>query len=311
MNQPNHSPSRSGQYNRRRFLEVLGVTGVAGAIGAGLYGRAQWQRSALAGALMQDAQQVMVPRQREELQTLPIRARDEIRNWFHAHCLNAAEFAYEVCSPSFAERLAACGSEQLQQQCVTNAFLAHVVSADEVQERLQVIAQELGNELDANWRGCCQQLSQRWQTQVSGGGYEESLPRDLASRLDQLVQRSIDEAVQTAGGSMAPALSSTVSSIGKTALLMLPVAAVAPELALPAFVARSLWVLREYVVRLLSGRVEGIQAEITHRVAMLGRRLGSEYEAELRHCIGQLHHWQQEAVRTFTEDYSRSAVSII
>lgn len=311
MSQPNPSTTRVGRYNRRRFLEVLGVTGVAGAIGVGLYGRAQWQRSALAGAMLNDAQQVMVPREQQELQTLPVRARNEIRDWFHVHCLNAAEFAYEVCSPSFAERLAACATDELKQQCVANAFLARVVSAEEVQERLQVIAQELGNELDTNWRGCCQQLSQRWQMHISGGGYEASLPRDLSARLDHLVQNSLREAVQTADGSLAPSFTDAVSSIGTAALLALPVAWVLPELALPAFVVRTLWVLGEYVVRLLSGRVEGIQAEITHRVALLGRRLGSEYEAELRHCIGQLHRWQQDAVRTFTEDYSRTAISII
>ncbi len=311
MSLPDQSAGRSGRFNRRRFLEVLGTVGVAGGIGAGLYGRAQWQRAALAGAMLHDAQQVMVPREQRELQTLPVRARNEIRDWFHAHCLNASEFAYEVCSPSFAERLAACGTEELKQQCVANAFLARVVSAEEVQERLQVIAQELGNELDASWRGCCQELSLRWQMQISGGGYEVSLPRDLAARLDQLVRHSLNEAMQTADGSLAPSFTDAVSSIGTAALLAVPVVVVIPELALPAFFVRALWVLVEYVVRLVSGRVQGLQAEITHRVAMLGRRLGSEYESELRHCIGQLHQWQQDAVRSFTEDYSRSAISII
>ncbi len=303
--------SRSRPYSRRRFLEAVGVTGAVAVIGGGLYAKAAWQRSALARSMMDDAQQVLVPRERDELESLPIRAREEIHNWFQVHCLNAAEFAYEVCSPSFAERLAACGSDELKQQCVTNAFLAHVVSGEEIQERLQVIAQELGNELDANWRRCCGQLSQRWQLQVSDGGYEVALPRDLAARLNQQVQRSIDEAVQTAGSSLAPALSDTVSSIGTSALLILPAALVIPELALPAFVVRSLWVLSQYVVRLLTNRVASIQAEITNRVAILGRRLGSEYQTELRHCIGELHRWQQDAVRSFTEEYSQKAVSII
>lgn len=311
MNPSNQTSTPTRLYNRRRFIEVVGGAGLLAGIGGGLYARAHLRRSALTEALLTDAQQVMVPRERSELDQLPIRAREEIHNWFQVHCLNAAEFAYEVCSTGFAERLAACASEELKQQCVTNAFLAHVVSAEEIQERLQVIAQEFGNELDANWRRCCDQLSQRWQLQVSGGGYEVALPRDLAARLNETVQRSIDEAVATAGSSVAPAFSATASSVGTAALWMVPVALVAPEFALPAFVVRTLWVLGEYVVRLLSNRVDGVQAEITDRVAKLGRRLGSEYQSELRHCIGELHRWQQEAVRSFTEEYSRNAVSII
>ncbi len=297
-------------WNRRRFLEAAGSMGVLGAIGGGVYLRAASRRSDLTAAMMRDAQQELVPKAHRELQHLPVRARTEIRDWFQGHCLNAAEFAYEVCSPAFGERLSACDGNDARQRCVADMFFARVVSQAEIQERLQVIAQEMGNELDFNWHACCGTLGEKWRIQVAEQGYERSLPDDLSARLDPLVQRSLNEALQTAEGAVPPGLASVTNGLGTTAVLLMPVAIFAPEVALPAFLTRALFNLGEYIVRLLSDRVGDLQAAITSRVALLGRRLGSELEGEARASIATLHRWQEDAIRTFASGYAEQAVPL-
>lgn len=297
-------------WNRRRFLEAAGSMGVLGAIGGGVYLRAASRRNELTTAMMRDAQQELVPKAHRELQHLPVRARTEIRDWFHGHCLNAAEFAYGVCSPAFGERLSACDGDAARHQCVADMFFARVVSQAEIQERLQVIAQELGNELDFNWHACCETLGERWRIQVAEQGYERNLPDDLAGRLNPLVKRSLDEAMQTAEGAAPPGLASVTSGLGTTAVLLMPVAFLAPEVAVPAFLLRALFNLGEYIVRLLSDRVGDLQAAITSRVALLGRRLGSELEAEARASIAALHGWQEDAIRSFASGYAEQAVPV-
>ncbi len=297
-------------FHRRRFLEATGAVGVLGAMSGGLYLRAASRRGELSTAMIRDAHHELSPKAHRELQHLPIRARTEIRDWFHSHCLNAAEFAYEVCSPRFAERLAACDNSDLQQQCVADLFLASVVSAEEVQERLQVIAQEMGNELDFNWHACCETLAEKWQIHVDRGGHRISLPSGLADRLDSLVRQSLAQAIDAGRAGAAPALSSISDGLGKTALLLIPLAMLAPNVALPAFFVRAIFNLGQYVVRLLSDRVGDAQAAITTRVAILGRRLGSEFEGEARARIADLHAWQENAVSSFAHDYARRAIPL-
>lgn len=134
--------------DRRQFLAAAGYGGGAVALGGGLYGRMRYRRGRLAGTLLRDARPVLIEKAHGELQGLPAEAREDIRTWFHAPCLNAAEFVRFICSHSFAEQLAACETEELKQWSLVNAFVSRVVSEAEILNRVQVIAEEAGAVLD-------------------------------------------------------------------------------------------------------------------------------------------------------------------
>ena len=53
------------------------------------------------------------------------------------------------------------------------------------------------------------------------------------------------------------------------------------------------------------------QAAITGRLALLGRRLGAEFEGEVRRRVSDLHAWREEAVRRTARSLSEERVGFI
>ena len=100
--------------NRRRFLKtgavvggcaLTGVGGCAVAVGLGSWGRKTYAASVLKQKLISDVTPVLKAKADSEIQALPVRAREEIKTWFHGKCLNVAAFTKEICASSYVEGL--------------------------------------------------------------------------------------------------------------------------------------------------------------------------------------------------------------
>jgi hypothetical protein len=111
-------------------------------------------------------------------------------------------------------------------------------------------------------------------------------------------------------GNQRPAVGETIGKIGQSAVLLLPlglvsvaatgsaVAVVANPFVLPVFVilaARHIW---DYAMSRLDDRRGDYQTAISSRLALLGNRVGGEFEREVRQRITDLHTWQERSIRT-------------
>jgi hypothetical protein len=273
-----------------------------------MWGRAQWARRQLRQRLVEDAQVELIDKDHGELLRLPVQAREAIRTWFHAPCLNAAEFVYEVCSPAFSEKLSACATEDLRELCFLNAFVSKVVSEVEILNRIHIIAEEIGSELDRNWAACCQKVGTKWNARIQS--QDAGMPADFGERMEPLVRQSLDEAIQRATvAGQRPALGETAGNIGKAALLVLPVVTL-PQIAIPLFALLAMRHLFAYVMGQLTHQVGDYQRAISDRLALLGNRIGVEFETEIRTRIAHLHEWQDQAVQATAAIQASEAISL-
>ncbi len=296
--------------DRREFLTAAAYGGGAVALGGGLYGRMGYRRGRLAGTLLRDARPVLIEKTHGELQGLPADAREDIRKWFYAPCAHAGEFVRFISSHSFAEQLAACETEELKQWSLVNAFVSRVVSDAEILNRVQVIAEEAGAELDRNWADCCAAIATKWDVQMAP--YGTSTTDALTTRLEPIIASHIAAAIrQGQAATQRPALSDTVGAIGESALMLLPLMVSLPKVVIPLFVFVAMGSLYRYVMGQLTNRVGDYQGAITARVALLGNRIGAEFETEIRARISALHVWQDSALNEAATGYARETIGII
>jgi len=295
--------------SRREFLQAAALAGGAVAVGGAIWGQAAYARRQLTQKLMSEALPELTQKEHAELLDLPVKGREEIRTWFHAPCLNSTEFVYEVCSNAFVEKLSACKTDYLKELCFLNAFVGKVVSQTEILNRVQVIAEEIGGKLDRNWATCCQRISAKWDIHVKTHG--STVPVDFTNRMEPFIRTSLDEAVRSATvAGQRPAIGDTIASVGKSALLILPLRG-HPAVAIPLFALLALRHLFTFVMGVLNSRVGEYQRAISERLSLLGNRIGSEFEAEIRSRVEALHGWQEAALRKAAESQARDAVSIL
>jgi hypothetical protein len=98
-----------------------------------------------------------------------------------------------------------------------------------------------------------------------------------------------------------PALSDLTSSLGASALLLLRLRVITPQLAVPVFLVNALWHTFDYVLRLLQHREADYRTSISSRLALLGNRIGFEFQQEIRRRLADLHQWREHAIRSIGE----------
>jgi hypothetical protein len=250
--------------------------------------------------LLNDALPPLTSSSLREFQTLPVRGREEIRRYFHGKCLNVESFMSHICSDTFRERLGRCSTNDERQDCLLAAFCGRVATEAEILNQVDTIATEVGSELDTDWGEYCRELSTRWN--VSIRGYGSSLTADaLNNRVSGMIRTELSQAVRLAEtASQTPALGQTVGNIGKSAVLLLPLVRfgkVGLIIGVPLFVVlagREVW---NYVLSRLDDRRGDYQTAISARIALLGNRVGAEFEREIRQRLTDLHTWQERSVR--------------
>ena len=286
--------------NRRRFLVKLSGAGSSVLIcGAGLSARYMQQahaRQSLKRELLAASSPILNTKENEELAILPQQAQQEIREYFHGICLNVHGFTQHVCSNRFAEMLNACVNDERKHDLLNTAFSQKVVPAIEVLNRIDAMAEEIGAVLDRNWIKVCGQLNGSW-----NGFLKSTTPAAPRLNLAVLTKATILKELEASRSRIhplgqRPALSQTVFDIGKSAILLLPVAVSEPALAFPVFLIQALRSTWAYVLGRLSHRADDYQLAITEHLATLGNRVGAKCEEEIRKRIADLHTFQQGAV---------------
>jgi hypothetical protein len=301
--------------NRRRFLRV-GMAG--GGLTLGIGGlMSHWRnraRAAVTSRLLEDALPALSSKSHGQLRTLPSWAGDEIKRHFHGTCLNVEGFVTHICTPSFGERLGRCRSPEDREACFTEAFCSRVATEVSMLLWVETIAASVGAELDVAWAGYCTELSRKWNIRIGDYGIPLGVS-ELTDRLEGLVHTELDQAIRLASsGDQAPAIGNTVAKIGESAVRLLPLVRlgkVGLVVGVPVFfllAARHVW---DYAAAHLEQRSGDYQAAISGRLALLGHRLGAEFEREVRCRVMDLHVWQRLAVCQTADRLSEERVGFI
>jgi hypothetical protein len=287
--------------NRRRFLRQ-GIAGGAIALGAGgfLFVRRSQARAAVASEMLNDALPRLMANSGKELNALPVRAREEIKRYFHGKCLNVEGFVSRICSNEFAEQLGRCQTQDERENCFLQAFCSRVAADTEILNQIETIADDIGSDLDSAWSAYCAEISAKWNTRLES--YGTPLAADeLTNRLSSMIKSELGQAArQAATANQQPAVGETIGKIGASAVLLLPLVrfgALGLKVGIPVFVilaAKHLW---DYAMGQLQERRGDYQVAISRRLALLGNRVAAEFEREVRVRLSDLHTWQERAVR--------------
>jgi len=189
-----------------------------------------------------------------------------------------------------------------------------VVTEVEVLNQVQTIAAEIGTELDTSWEACGREVASKWNMRLKD--YGAPLPfDDFSNRVEQMIRQEMGDAVRHAWESAEkPALGQTIRKVGESAILLLPLARCGKPglvIAVPVFVLLALKHTFDYVVGQFTDHSRDCQTAITERIAGLGKRVGSEFEREIRQRIGDLHAWQENALRAAARQQAEERISFI
>jgi hypothetical protein len=291
---------------RRTFLEIAGGSAMVGMVVGGRFIQQAHARDQLRQQLMNDAGPLLTEKAAGELESLPVKCRNEMREYFHGACLNVHGFVSELCSVSFGERLRGCRSIDEQHQAMSVLFTQKIASSAELINRVNAVATEAGGQLNRNWSECCKKLADLWQASVSQYGMKEL---DVDKLVEPLIMQSVEDARRLAYPiGQRPGLGESVVDIGKSALLLLPFSLIAPGIVLPVFVSASLKSAFDFIKGQLNNRPENYQLAISEHLAILGNRVGSEFETEIKKRVADLHFWQDRALRTAADQKANELI---
>ena len=298
-----------GRQDRRFFLKAAAAGGGIFCFG-GLwhYQSTLAARKELEKNLVGEMNPLLTQKAHQELQSLPSRAREEFRTWFHGPCLNASAFAYSVTSDDFLDRMAACSSEAEREALFQVQFFQDVVTPEEVLQRVYLIAEEAGDELNQSWNACCLELSNQWNTHLRD--YGVSVPARLIDSVEPMIRFRVEETIgQIQSVGRQPALKSTGQRVEKAALLLLPLTKLGQWM-IPVFALVAVHALYEHFRH--RAQVEQTIAEIRRSVsgqmASLALRVSTELEQEILNSLRALRRWQEQAVQMTAKGYAESAV---
>lgn len=301
---------------RRGFMKQGLVCGALALGGGGfLFTRRSYGRSALAMGMVEDAMPAFQAGANKALDALPGRAREKIYTYFHGVCLNCQGFVAHISSKAFGERIGRCGSKAEKELCFNQAFVTYTDASEaSILRQIDIIATEIGDELDYEWNTYCADLSVKWNTRVGGRGSGFSAD-DLTRRLSGLVRSGLEDALQQASANhQNPALGNTIGKIGKSAVMLLPLAKLGPvgvAIGVPVFfilAAKHCW---DYSMARLDDRRGEYQTAITDRVSHMAVRIGTEFEKEIRHRIADLHTWQEASIRETAERVAQEKIGLL
>jgi hypothetical protein len=301
---------------RRQFVKGgLGVGALALGGGGLLFARRSYGRDAMAAGMLDDAMPPFHAGANKGLDTLPGRAREKIYTYFHGVCLNCQGFVAHITSDKFGERISRCKSKAEKELCFNQAFVTYTdASEGAILRQIDIIATEIGGELDDEWNTYCGALSVKWNTRVGGRGTGFS-PDELTQRMSGLVRGGLEDAVQQASANhQNPALGNTIGKIGKSAVMLLPLAKLGPvgvAIGIPVFfvlAAKHCW---DYSMAKLDDRRGEYQTAITTRVSDMAARIGVEFEKEIRQRITDLHTWQESSIRETAARVAQEKIGLI
>lgn len=133
---------------------------------------------------------------------------------------------------------------------------------------------------------------------------------EVGKRLEPTIRNDISRAAREAvSAKQRPSIGETIGKIGESAVRLLPLAKISVKrgptgievegnpFVIPVFfllAARDVW---EFITARLQDRAADCQLAISSRLALLGHRVGGEYEREVRLRLTNLHTWQERSIR--------------
>ena len=296
--------------NRRELL-TMGTRGGAVVLASSVvWGRMALARHQLANRLVDEAASPRSDFTSSDLERLPALARQEIEDWFQSPCRNCAPFVDRICSESFAQKLASCSGEQEREQEIRNAFVAEVVQEHRILDKIEEVAERIGNELDLSWAACCKGIEKTWAIQLpkmTASAYRLDL---LESAMPHIEEQLAAVVSQADAASQRPVLSLVAMDTIKLEATVLVFARTSPQMAILLSVAVALFGACSYVLGLLSLRPANYRKAISSRVAQLAIDIGRQVEAETRQQILVLHQWQDRALEKVAKDYAKEQINL-
>lgn len=308
--------------NRRKFLQTTAVGGGLTAIAGGLLANQAYARYRLREQMLADASPLLTNKAHTEFQSIPSKGREEIKMWFNGKILNGVRpFVDEVCSEIFRTRLQSLSTVEEQQQLLAVSFYGKIATENEIINRVDTIAREVVQEIDTNWGGCCKEIASSWNVHIRE--YSEELDFDeFGERINQIINEEMNQALEMARvEAQDPTLVGTFGDIGEDAVLILPMSKYRINLtfgeleynplAVPAFIFRALHHVFDYVIGLLFDPRDDLQSAVSARVALMGNRIGTEFESAVREQLPVIHGWQEQTVAVAAEQYADSVVDLL
>ncbi len=307
------------EHNRRRFLRKFAGAGASVVFGGALIGGRFVQqahaRSRLAQNLVDEATPILTEQAHQELRSIPEACREQIRLKFHEACLNVTSFVTKICSTEFQDRLEALADDRAKERLFIVTFGEKVVPHAEVVRWVRTIAEETSAELRANWEDSSKQLARKWTLSLKS--FEEGVSAEpFLAEMDETIRRGIESSRQLsyslAGQTPLLFAEGMQSSTGveEAALLRLNVRGFAGEA--PEFVPVFVWNALSDVYSFFTGAAYDDPAvyrrAISERLALLGNRVGSEFESEVRRRLADLHTWQEQAVMAAAESRAEALI---
>lgn len=256
---------------RRQFLSQAKRCGPPLLIGGGLLSGRLVQvahaRSELQEHLLQAAQPLLAAKADRERQQLPAQAGEAIRLFFHERVLRVHGFVEEICSSDFGQRLRQCRTEADQHQLLALEFSRQVASGGEITKLVLTIASQIGTELDRSWHGCCEEITSAWGVPLRH--YDASFSAaDLVRDTEPIIREGLRQVLAAADDvSDRPMLGHLAAGLGESAMLLLRVRHLGPQLALPAFLIHALYQIFSFVTGLLQHQPADYQRRITSRIS--------------------------------------------
>lgn len=304
---PNETAGEFWTNDRRTFLKSVGV-GAGVLLGGGLlkYRSTQAARAELKENLLSEMNPLLTDKAHEEFSKLPNQASEEIRTWFHGPCLNAAAFAASVTSEDFCERVSAAPNEQQRERLFQIEFFRIVVSPEDILRRVYLIAEEVGGELDRNWKKCCLTMSKRWNLHLTE--YNTAVSTEWTASLEPIIRHNLDQTIQQAKTmGQRPALSDSALKTGMSAVLLLPLVSLSTWM-VPVFAVAALAPAYAYFRGHFHDSTGEIRESISARIANLGLRIGTEFRDEVKKSISRLQEWQKQAIQATAQNHAENAV---
>jgi hypothetical protein len=291
------------------FTTLITVCGLGLLVG-GYWAWQSYSRARLQHTLVEQAKPLLEKTKEKEIEALVKPARDQIRDYFATLSAKVPDFVAEVCSPEFAQQLAACPTREEKQKLLLLTFKRTVTTDAEVLGKVRDLTARAAETLDEDWAASCKELTEQWNLTVKPYGATLT-GEQLVERMQPTITAGLRQtAEQAQRPSRKGRLGASLNQIAANALV-LPVEEHGVYKGLPAFSAKSFGSVFDSMIGQVQSRPRDLKKQISGRLSDLGNLLGHDFREEIRGRIEELHDAQQKAVEEAAGQQASELIHIL
>ncbi len=276
--------------NRRVFLQTTGSIAGIGLISGGLLIRRTYAIDTLAREMVDETLPLVSESWQNELETVPEKACNEVRKFFHQKCLNVDAFLEVLSGDNLQRELRSLRKDYEREEVVMREFCRHVVSGDAILQHLKDLATELGKNLDESWAGACKQVSTQW---TESHGFTNAAEYEILSmRTRELMLKNLRATARNLRSGQDLALGETFTEVGRAALLLIPIKRIGKggaQVAVPHYIVEALRPYCSYLSEKVGSQNENVQREMSKKLSQLGNHIGDECKKVMTEKVSFLH----------------------